>query len=95
MDPNHPLAIFVSAQRFPEGFGAATTVGFVQGTVTPIDGQANALNLTVMVNNLNGAPIKLDGAANMTLRLTGSFAHRRRLSRDRRRLPLALGVRQW
>ncbi len=73
VDPLHPLAIFVSASP-SAGFSASATLGFVKGTATPIAGQANALNLTVMANNLTGAPtIKLDGVADANLRLTGGF----------------------
>lgn len=73
VDPLHPLAIFVSAE-FPDGFNAISTMGFVQGRMTPLPDQANAFHLTVMANNLTGTPsLKLDGAANLNFRHTGGF----------------------
>ncbi len=74
VDPLHPLAIFVTA-GLPANFTANTYVGFVQGTATPLAGQANSLYLTAMVSNLtNAANVTLDGQANINLRYAGDFA---------------------
>ena len=74
VDPQNPLAIFVSAV-VPGNFNASATVGFVKGTMSTLAGQPNALYLTALVNNLTGTPtLKLDGVADTNLQFTGSFA---------------------
>jgi hypothetical protein len=74
LDANHPLAVFVTAS-FPNGFSAKANVGFLQGSITPLAGQANALNLTVLVDAPSTSPsAKLAGAADANVRLLGNFA---------------------
>ncbi len=74
VDPNNQLALFVTAGPSSD-FSAKAVFGFVEGTATPIAGQANGLYATALVSNILTAPtIKLDGNADANLRLAGSFA---------------------
>src|SRR5262249_26270279 len=83
-EANHALAVFVTAgvlnapdPSIPgsQPFSAMATIGFVQGSLTPIAGMTNGLNLTVLVDHLATAPtVKMVGAAGINMTLAGNFA---------------------
>ena len=73
-----PMAFFVTASPSPD-FSIGARIGFVQGDLAPLVGSPNALVVTVGVDDITPglfvAPeIYVDGAADLNLRLSGSFA---------------------
>lgn len=58
-----------------QNFSATATLGFVQGALTPLAGQANALSLTADLDGLSTTPaLIVTGSAIANLHLAGSFA---------------------
>jgi hypothetical protein len=67
------LALAVTAAL--ANFEATARMGFVQGDLTTIPGQANGLSLNVGLSGLNAIPqVDVAGTADLNLRLSGNFA---------------------